>query len=50
METYRKVEYALALIIYLGSKWFVKILIYMFSAIAIHFIIKCSGLSLPPYF
>jgi hypothetical protein len=46
----QKIEALIALAIYLGSKWFVRVLMYMFGAIAIHLFLRWTGLSLPPYF
>jgi hypothetical protein len=50
MRTADKIKTLIAIAIYLGGKWFVKVLAFMFSAICIHLFLRWSGLSLPPYF
>jgi len=50
MKTTEKIETLIAMAIYFGGRWFVKVLAFMFTAIAVHLFIRWSGLSLPPYF
>lgn len=50
MTTTQKIETILALSIYYGAQWFIKVLIFMFTAICVHLFIKWCGLSLSPYF
>jgi hypothetical protein len=50
MRTAEKVEILLAFGIYQGAKWFLRILVFMFTAICVHLFIRWAGLNLPPYF
>jgi hypothetical protein len=50
MTTTQKIETLLAMAIFYGAHWFLKVLFFMVTAISVHFFIKWCGLSLPPYF
>ena len=50
MKTAQKIETSIAILINLSARFALKLLIFMFTGIVFSIFVKCSGLSLPPYF